>query len=201
MIVRGNIELPDTIRLVDGQTNQVVLGEVIELDRETAKREIDHSWRPAMAAIGNCDLSSENDAGWVWHEEIGTLRVESGNRGCTLAVRVAGEVQGGIMYEIGCESFIDPSQPAIFVARLATAFWNRTWLRDPPRYRNVGRGLLRLAIWHSYRYGFGGRVTLEAYKDVKLVEWYEKFGFRLVSTDPDGIYLFELTPEAAAPLL
>jgi len=109
-------------------------------------------------------------------------------------------MQGVILYRLGDISELDPTQPTLFVPNLATAPWNRPWLK-PPSFRGVGSGLLRLASYHSYRFGMGGRVTLEPYPDDRLVTWYTNFGFRVKARDGDGINVLELTPEAAAPQL
>jgi hypothetical protein len=194
-------QLPDGIRLREMQSGNEVVAEIIPLDRQTAKDGIDLGWWAAVQDLPKDRLKCENDKGWQWHKDVGTLRTQVGNLGYVWAARAAERIQGAILYQLGGVSELEPERATLLVYRLATAPWNRDWLRQPPQFAGVGSGLLRLAVSHSYRFGLGGRVTVEAYPDERLVNWYTNFGFRLATRDEDGISVLELTPEAAAPHL
>lgn len=89
----------------------------------------------------------------------------------------------------------------MFVERLATAPWNRPWLRSPGEYVGVGRGLLRLAILHSYQFGLGGRVELTVRPGSREENWYDRQGFALAVGPEDGMNEYELRAVGALPHL
>jgi hypothetical protein len=192
------IELPDAVSLWEGESRTEAFGDLLALDRDTAKLQIDLEWWRDSQGLPSNARRGEHDRGWEWHKLIGTLRSEASNTGHAWAVRAGGQLQGAILYQLPGLSELEPGMPTLFIYRLATTPWNRSWLKHPRSFGGVGRGLLRLAVYHSYRYAIGGRVTLEAEDDQELVEWYTSFGFRLVTRGADGITILELTPEAAA---
>ena len=192
------VELPDAILLREGDGRVDTPGDLVALDRDTAKHQLDLEWWKPASGLPPKARRDESDRGWEWHKDIGTLRAEGGNAGYAWAVRAGGRIQGAILYQLPAVSELEPDQATLFVYRLATAPWNRAWLNEPRAFAGVGTGLLRFAVYHSYRFGIGGRVTLESADDPELVEWYTGFGFRLVSHGGDGITVLELTPEAAA---
>lgn len=194
--INDGSELPRTIRIFDSSGREQ-LAEVIPLDRETARSEISAAWWSAVSDIPKHVLSREHDRNWNWHKLVGTLRTQLGGDGFSWAVSCGGSIQGAILYHLGAESELEPTEPTLLIYRLATAPWNRRWLRDEPKYRGVGSGLLRLAVGHSRRYGTGGRVTVEACSDDLLIEWYERFGFTVAVPDDGEVCILELTPEMA----
>jgi hypothetical protein len=165
--------------------------EVVGMERQDVKDGIDNAWWNEVRDIPIDQLRTEHDKGWRWHKDIGTLRAEAGNLGYGWVIRTDDRIQGAILYRIGAVSELDPSQATLMVYRLATAPWNRAWLRSPREYAKVGTGLLRLAAYHSLRYGLRGRVTAEVYPDDPLLEWYAQRGFQLATRSEDGIHVLE----------
>ncbi len=192
------VELPDAIDLYAGDDAGMVAGELVRLDRDTAKREIDLRWWVGQPGVPARARRGEIDRSWEWHKLVGTLRSDAGNTGHAWGVRVDGRIQGAVLYQLPVDSDLDPGAATLIVFRLATAPWNRGWLNQPRAFAGVGTGLLRPAVYHSYRFGLGGRVTVEAADDPDLLAWYSDFGFRLVSQGTDGITVLELTPGSAA---
>lgn len=195
--LKDGIELPECVR-VRNALGEDVDGKIVALDRQLAKAGIDRAWWVPESDRQKELLKAENDRGWLWHKDVGTLKSAFGNLGFAWGVEIEGGLEGAVLYQVGGVSELRPDLPTLMVYRLATAPWNRSWLIGPPRYTGVGSGLLRLAVYHSHRYGLGGRVTLEAYPDERLTAWYTHFGFRFAGRAEGGITLFELEPEAAA---
>ena len=173
------------------------------MERDVAKHQIDIAWWEATRSLPKHQLSEEHDRReqWNWVQNLGQLRKEVGHRGYGWALSYQPKVQGAILYAIGQESELDPNEPTLMIYRVATAPWNRRSLFNPRQFSGVGTGLVRLAIWHSYRYGFGGRITVEAYDDPSILDWYIFLGFVEVTVDHDGIHTLELTLECATAQL
>jgi hypothetical protein len=201
------IELPDSIEVVHGSTRQRQHCPILPLDRKLAKKSIDVGWWTAHPDIPRPLLLGEYDRTWEWHKVLGLLRTKVGRAGFAWAAIQAGQVEGAsrvegaILYQLGRESELEADQATLFVYLLATAPWNRTWLKQPRDFIGVGTGLLSIAVYHSYQFGLGGRVTLEAISEADLIDWYTRIGFELASADEFGNQLLELRPHAAQPII
>lgn len=182
-------------------SGRMVGAEIQALDRRRAKSEIDLGWWNSVRDLPKPIVDGEQDKGWHWHKLVGTLRTQLGNLGFAWAAWAGNRIQGAILYQIGAVSELEPELPTLMIYRLASAPWNREWLRDPPQYAGIGSGLLRLAIYHSYRYGMGGRVTVEAYSEERVLDWYLQFGFQVAVPDDGEVCVLELPPEAATLLI
>jgi hypothetical protein len=171
------IELPGGIQLRECTSGVTVVAEIVGLNRDLAKFAIDRDWwslsQPRIQGLEN-----ERDRTWKWHKLVGTMNTQLGRFGFAWAAQVADRVEGAILYQVGAESELLPGLPTLMIYRLASAPWNRDWICESPRFKGVGAGLLRLAVFHSQRYGMGGRTTVEAYSDEKVLSWYEQFGLR-----------------------
>jgi GNAT superfamily N-acetyltransferase len=200
-VLKDGVQLPDAIDLLDRQSGVVAPGWIEELTRETAKNRIDLAWWPEQPDVPKAARRAERDSTWKWVGLLGELR-QVGRNGFAWAVRTDdGACQGAILYQVGCESALDPARPTVYCWRIATAPRNRPWLSPAARYRGVGTGLIKLACLHSHRAGLEGRLTLEAYHDEPTVRWYTELGFQEAQVYPDGIIEMELPPESARSLL
>ncbi len=188
------IVLPDVISIVGAAGP--CQGEIVPLDRPVAKG-ITRTWWQAVANAPKELLRDEADRGWDWADDVGVLRHHAGHFGHAWAVRVDGRIEGGILYRVAAVSKVPPGEPVLFVARLATAPWNRPHLGRPNPTRGVGVGLLRLALLHSFRYGYAGRVELEARHGGPEAEWYRRRGFQTVGPPVDTMCDMVLGSEAA----
>jgi GNAT superfamily N-acetyltransferase len=186
--------LPAKAHLVETAVGSTVSCEILKLTRELAKVGIDAKWW-RLPGVSAADRKLENDHNWKWAKAVGEVRTQRWYE--TLAVQTAdGDIQGAIQYRIDGKSFVSRDDPAVYVDGLATAPWNRAWLVGVPRFRGVGKSLLRRAAYHSYALGLNGRVNLIAFDDDRTLGFYRKCGFEIVGND-EGSPMLEIAPQAA----
>lgn len=186
--------LPEKVELTSVADNAVVGANLVALTRRLAHDRIDSKWWE-LPGVSKEKKRAENDYDWRWAKRLGELRNDRWHE--AVAVQTDdGDVQGAILYWLNGVSFVESDKGAIRVDALATAPRNRAWLVDAPLFRGVGERLLLRAAVQSYRLGFGGRVSLVAFDEMKTVSFYVNRGFEAVGYDEE-LPRLELSSAAA----
>lgn len=190
------------ISLLECATGDESSGEIVRLDRETAK-ELSTGWIECNWWSNLPDLisSPEDQPDYHWDWVALVSRTQNAPSWSAVCVRSSDDrIQGAMLYRVGVRSARDAGERAIFIDRLATAPRNRPDLVKSPEYRGVGEGLLCHAIAESWMFGLKGRVSLFP---VAHEEFYRERGFRPTSTQSsDGFdTLYEIAPDDAVHFL
>lgn len=96
-----------------------------------------------------------------------------------------------------------PSQAGldiVYLDYLEVAPWN--WggpYLPPPKYKGLGRIMLRAAVEVSLAEGFKGRLGLHSLP--QATGFYDYYGLEFIQVDPGYLPYYELTPEKAQALL
>lgn len=136
---------------------------------------------------------------WDWTKKF-QLTIDYSLTYRMFGIECKGEIQGLMLVIVGKECTIESQKgkPLIYIDYLATAPWNSKALTKEPKYKLVGKVLLRAAIELSEDEEYKGRIGLHSLPQAE--NWYTNCG--MTDLGKDGGYLnlryFEMTPDQAA---
>jgi len=160
-------------------------------------RWIDTHWWQRLDAPES-RLRQAQDRHWRWAELLADDADDADDADVeSWALKSAeGYIDGALILRTDALSALQPGEGAIYIDRLATAPRNRDGLTPSPRYRGVGKSMLRFAIARSVAENCDGRVLLSTLTAAR--NFYLHRGFRdTMRTDAEGLALLEL-PNAKA---
>jgi len=201
--LHDGIRLPDAVEIYSCIDDKIIQANLLVLDRNLAKNGIDARWwREVRDACLLQTRRSEFDWGKKWADWMGQVKAIMGRTGFALCLQTPdSQIQGGIIYQTGVISGLEPDMPMVYCHRLATATWNRQTLVSEPCFRGVGTGLLRMAVLHSRYLNCGGRIALEVDPGTPAREWYLDFGFVPVSEAEGKMSELELPSDVALKII
>jgi hypothetical protein len=100
------------------------------------------------------------DEHWEWDKHVEELRPVLAFQ--TFALTCDGDLQGLMLTSVLAPSRLKPGAPMIYVELLSTAPWNRSEIENPPRFRGVGKAMIKAAIKLSLAEGYKGRIGLHS---------------------------------------
>ena len=120
------------------------------------------TWVPAIRVHCATRLPGEwpEDEHWEWDKHVEELRGVLAFQ--TFALTCEGELQGLMLTSVLAPSRLKLGIPMIYVELLSTAPWNRPEIESPPRFRGVGKAMIKTAIKLSLAEGYKGRIGLHS---------------------------------------
>ena len=139
------------------------------------------------------------DLHWNWDEKMADARATFLGRR-SFCVLCQGGLQGMMLVDLTRTGRLreQTRKELVYVEFLATAPWNRKELACTPKFRGVGRALVRAAIELSLEEEFRGRIALHSLPQAD--EFYQvKCGMTPLGKDAkyQNLTYFEMTPEQA----
>jgi hypothetical protein len=189
----------DEIRLLDLRSSRHVMARVVTLTRDLAQRKVDAIWWAGLGVRYRM-RKDQKDHHWVWYKKVGKLRNDHFVR-CVAVQTDDGEIQGTMIYHLNGQSLFEAEEGAVLIDYLATAPRNRPNLLYPQvsHYRDVGKGLVAVAMLHSYLLGFRGRANLQSLPTAEA--FYEKNKFAWTGIEMDGMLFYEIPSSDATSSL
>jgi hypothetical protein len=186
-----------SIRLKYHETGGYVEADIVQLTKLDASSHIDRVWWRFNGPFATpCEEPADDH--WKWAKFVKRVRADPQAK-CAAARTPDGAYQGAVIYRSDGVSLLEPNAQAVYGQFLATAPQNRPDYALYPLYRDVGSGLMHLAILESYLLGFGGRVSL--YSLPSSLDFYKKLKFRPTGDREGDMIHVELLPETAITLL
>jgi len=198
-------DVPRELNIYDGRTGSPVSARYTSLTRKMCRDKIDKKWWSAVQ-ITRPIRRGEPDHAWLWADKFGEVQADFRGHMQALGVETSHDsvLQGALLYATNSSSMLEEVSdgsrpPAVWIAYLATAPWNRSRVMEPDsgRYNGVGSALLKMAITHSYFRQGEGRVNLSAVSHPDTLSWYEQKGFVRCNDPEEERILLELPASAA----
>lgn len=185
------------VMLYNCQSRCEVRAQIIELDRETAKRKIDAVWWSGLG-ISKRKRRRQRDHAWKWHKRFQEYR--DVDTFASVAIRSdTGDIEGAMIYTFEGSSVLTGDR-MMSIDFLATAPRNRKHITGG-RLVGVGTSLVAYAVRECVDSGLGGRTVIESLNDPETMEFYENLGFRKNGLAEDDIIGYELATWEAQRLL
>jgi hypothetical protein len=90
--------------------------------------------------------------------------------------------------------------PMIYIELVSTAPWNRAEFENPPRFRGVGKSMIKAAIKLSVKEKYKGRIALHSLSGAE--DFYRKCGMTDLGMDEEKeMVYFEMTEAQAQAFL
>jgi GNAT superfamily N-acetyltransferase len=166
-----------TVQLTQGKTGEPIEANLVRLNAQHVE-DYDRLWQATIWKFSEEDKIMS----WRFKEQL-TLRQA---RYEAYAIEAEGVTQGMMLIETeNRRSLFTPSQRLVYVESLASAPWNRSWIKRPPTLKGVGKSLLSFAKQRSASLGYGGFVGLHALS--RSIRFYERMGMTRLELEPKEI--------------
>jgi GNAT superfamily N-acetyltransferase len=196
----------EQVKLLHVPDGQIVVA-VLRLATAGDLQAIDAEWKHELEA------AEEPNSHWSWSGQSALALLSETFENYVVVCH--GQVQGAMGLNLNrYAATVSEQFRYVYIRLLATAPWNRAWLRQPPRFRGVGneaalvgqavarfRGvgaaLVGQAVVRSFEEGYEGRTTAHVLPQAEA--FYTRLGFASRGPDPEfeNLTYMELTPDAA----